>query len=130
MHLAIDAQQRAIGVDDERGVVVHAGGAPLEDRAHDDHLQFARQVRETLAGGAGDGLGEIEQFGALLAAEILRAEEFLHADNLRAFPGGVADAPLGFCQILVGVHAAGHLDQAHAEFCQMHKTIVPAYDCY
>src|ERR1700692_1485529 len=34
MHLAIDAQQRAVGVEDRRGVVVQAGGATLEKGSH------------------------------------------------------------------------------------------------
>ena len=79
VHLAIDAQQRAIGVDYQRRVVIHARRAALEDRADDHDPEFARQAREALAGGAGDRLGEVEQVGALFAAEILRAEQFLHA---------------------------------------------------
>ena len=130
VHLAIDAQQRAVGVDDQRGVVIDTRRAPLEYRAYNHDLQFARQTRKALAGGAGNGLRQVEQVGPFLAAEILRAEEFLHADNLRAFAGGFANAPLGFRQILVGVERAGHLDQAHAEFRHVHKSIVPAYDFY
>ena len=65
-------------------------------------LQFAREPREALAGGAGDGLGQIEQIGVFFAAEILRAEQFLHADDLRPSAGGFADAPLGFGQISLG----------------------------
>ena len=56
---------------------------------------LARHDAQALGRGSGDGLGEVEEARVLLAAEILRAEEFLQANDLRAFPGGVADASLG-----------------------------------
>ena len=74
------------------------------------------QPREALGGGAGDRLGQVEQLGILFAAEVLRAEQLLQADDLRAAAGRLADAPLGLGQVLVGIERAGHLDQAHAEF--------------
>jgi hypothetical protein len=49
---------------------------------------------------------------------------------LRPLAGGFADAPLGFCQILVRVQAASHLDQAYAEFRRVHNPIVTAYNFY
>ena len=91
MHLAIDAEQRAIGVDDRRGVVVEAGGALLEQRGDDHHAEFGGQRAQAVGGGAGDGFGEIEQAGVFFAAEILRAEQFLQADDLRALLRGFAD---------------------------------------
>ena len=59
-------------------------------------------------------------------AEILRAEEFLDANDLRAFGGGLADSPFGLGEILVGVERAGHLNEADAELGLLHKTIVAA----
>ena len=90
VHLAIESKQRSIGVDHECGVVVYTGRAPFEHRTHDHDSQLARQTREALAGGAGNRLRQIRQVGAFLPAEVLRAEKFLHADDLRAFAGGLA----------------------------------------
>src|ERR1035441_8926542 len=59
-------------------------------------------------------------------AEIPRPEEFLDADNLRAFAGGLADAPLGFGEVFIGVERAGHLDEANPELGLLHMTIVAA----
>ena len=42
VHLAIDAQQRAVGVEDRGGVVVQAGGAALEERSDDHDAELAR----------------------------------------------------------------------------------------
>ena len=54
MHLAIDAQELAVGVDDGGGVVVNAGGALLEERGDDDNAVL---LREFLALAAVDGPG-------------------------------------------------------------------------
>ena len=130
MHLAIRSQERAIGVDYDGGVVIYARRAPFEDRADEGHLQFPRQPRQGLGSGPGDRLGQIEEGGILLAAEVLRAEQFLKTDDLRAFAGSFADAPFGFGEVFVGVLGTGHLDQADAELGALHRTIVAAYDCY
>ena len=65
--------------------------------------------------GTRNGLGKVERGEIFGLAEILRPEEFLHADNLRAFGGGLADSPFGFGEVLVGVERAGHLYQAQPE---------------
>ena len=46
VHLAVEAQQRAIGVEHRRRVVIKAGGAALEERSDDDDAQIrARACR-------------------------------------------------------------------------------------
>ena len=129
VHFAIDPQQRAIGVDDQGGVVIDARRAPLEDRPDDGHLEFPRQARETFGSGPGNRLGQIEQGGVLLLAEVLRAEQFLDADDLRALASGFANAPFGLGEVFVGVLRTSHLDQTDAELGALHRTIVAAYDC-
>ena len=51
VHLAVEPEQRAVGVDDRGGVVIEAGGALLEQRRDDDDAQFGapagRGVRST-----------------------------------------------------------------------------------
>ena len=85
-------EQRAIGVDDGRRVVIEAGGALLEQRRDDHHAQFGGERAEAIGGRPGNGFGQIEQAGVFFAAEILRAEKFLQADDLRALARGFADA--------------------------------------
>ena len=103
VHLAIQPRDFAVGVENRGRVVIEARGAPLKQRRDDDDLQLARQLAQRLGGRAGNRLGQIEQLGVLLAAEILRAEQFLQADDLRPARGGLADSPLGLGQILVGI---------------------------
>ena len=99
VHLAVEAEQRAIGVDDRGGVVIEAGGALFEQRRDDDDAQFGGQRAEAVGGRARDGFGEIEQAGVFFAAEILRAEQFLQADDLRALARGFADLFDGMIEI-------------------------------
>ena len=49
VHLAVHAQQRAVGVEHRGRVVIEAGGAPLEERGDDDHAQFAREFAQGVA---------------------------------------------------------------------------------
>ena len=44
VHLAIEAAERAVGVEDDRRVVVDPGRAALEDRADDDHPGLSRDL--------------------------------------------------------------------------------------
>jgi hypothetical protein len=88
--------------------------------------------RGPLGGGSGDRLGEREQFGVLLAAEVLRPEQFLQADDLRALSGGFADLPLGFLEILVRVSGATHLHETDPELFfreRAHKPIMRGMIC-
>ena len=129
MHLAIDAEQRPIGVDDRGGIVIDARRAPLEQRADDDDAQLAREAAERIGGRSRNGFGQIEQRGVFLAAEILRAEQFLQADDLRAPARGLADAPHGFGEVFVRVHGAGHLDEADAKLGGVHQSILTDRRC-
>src|SRR5581483_9766302 len=43
VHLAVNAGNRAVGVDDHRGVVINPGGAALEERSDDHDLALARE---------------------------------------------------------------------------------------
>ena len=115
MHLAVDARERAVGVDDGRGVVVQAGGAPLEERRDDHDVRPRAPWRERIGGGAGDGLGQIEQRGVLALAEVLRAEEFRQTDDLGALAGGLAHPGAGALEVLVRIGRAVHLNQADGE---------------
>ena len=49
------------------------------------------QLAQRLGGRAGDGLGQVEVVVIFFAAEVLRAEQLLQADDLRAALGGLAD---------------------------------------
>ena len=84
MHLAIDAFDLAIGADHRRRVVIQAGATPLEQRRDDHDPEFARQAPERFRGRSGNRLGQRKQLRVFFAAEILRAEQLLQADDLRA----------------------------------------------
>ena len=71
VHLAVKPEQRAIGVEHRRRVVIEPGGAALEDRRDDDHAQLASELAERLGCRAGNRLSQIEALGIFFAAEIL-----------------------------------------------------------
>ena len=71
VHLAIDAHQRSVGVDHRGGVVIHARGAPLEQRRDDHRLVLLRQLAEGVGRRARNGLGEREEAMVFDLAEIL-----------------------------------------------------------
>ena len=60
VHLAVLAEERAVGVDDRGRVVVEPLGALLEERRDDHHAELARELRQRLGGRARDRLGERE----------------------------------------------------------------------
>ena len=105
VHLAIDAEERAVGVDDGGGVVIKAGGALLEKRGDDDDGMFFGEFLKGGGAGAGDGLGQFEIIVVLALAEILGAEQFLGADDLRALLGGAFGEGEGLLQVGRGVGA-------------------------
>src|SRR4051794_19655555 len=49
VHLAIEAEQRSVRVDNDRRVVIDARGPAFEDRPYDDNAELARELREALA---------------------------------------------------------------------------------
>ena len=79
---------RAVGVDHDRGVVVDAFAAALEERRDDDHAVLGGQLRERLAARAGDRLGQVEVARVLALAEVARAEELGQAGDARAIAPG------------------------------------------
>ena len=111
MHLAVDAQQRTVGVNDRGGVVINAGGAFLKERGDDDDLVFFGELAKSVGAGAGNRFGELEIFVVFALAKILRAEQFLGADDLRAALGRAFGERERFFQIRVRVGGTGGLNQ-------------------
>ena len=66
--------------------MIQARRAAFKQRRDDHDAQFARQFAQRVGRRAGDRLGQSEQIVILLAAEVLRAEQLLQADDLRARP--------------------------------------------
>ena len=85
VHLPVNAEQRAVGVNDRGGVVINAGGAFLEQRGDDDDLVLLRELLERLGAWAGNFFGQLKILVVFALAEILRAEQFLRANYVRAF---------------------------------------------
>ena len=106
----------AVGVEDHGRVVVDAGRAAFEERADDRRFPARAPTRRSdSVVGPGMRLRQIEEGGILFAAEILRAEQLLQADDLRAAGGRLADALRGFGQVGVRIRRARHLDQTDFE---------------
>ena len=89
VHLAVDTEEFAGGVNDGGAVVEKAGGALLEDGGDDDNLMLAGNFLECLSGGTGDGFGMLEVVVIFFLAKVLSGEELLGADDLGATAGGL-----------------------------------------
>ncbi len=115
VHFAVEAGD-AIGpvageIEDGGGVVVEAGRAALKKAGDEDELHFGDHGGERMGGGAGDGLGEVEEGVVFALAEVLGAKKLGQADKGCAVFPGFADAGEGFREIGGRVRLAGHLDQ-------------------
>jgi hypothetical protein len=121
MHLAIEAEEGTVGIDDCGGVVINAGSALFEDGGDDDDPIFFGEFLKGLCGWAGDGFGEFEIFVIFGLAEVLGAEKFLGADDLCALFGGALSDGEGFPEIGGWVGRAGSLDEADGYFVGGHN---------
>ena len=111
VHLAILAEQLAVGADDRGGVVVEAGGALLEERGDDDRAGFARHFAQGCGRGARNFFRQFEIGVVLRLAEILGTEKLRQADDLPALLGRFAHAGDRFLEVGLGLGAALHLDE-------------------
>src|SRR5208282_4440594 len=84
VHLAVQAAQRAVVVEDGCGVVVNAGGALLEERCHQHDSVLTSGGRKFFGTRAGDRFGQIEEGMIFALAEILSLKKFGQADDLRS----------------------------------------------
>ena len=116
VHLAVDAEQRAVGVEDRGGVVIEAGGAALEQRGDDRPRQFARPACPALRSTGRESARRDRTVVIFLAAKILRAKQLLEADDLRAARGGFANAAHGRGEIFRGIERAFSLESPMVNF--------------
>ena len=94
MHFAIDAEHRAVCVDDGGRIAIHACRLPLEQRDHQHDAQFLRQPLHGVGRVARDRFRQIEPLALLRFAEVRRLKELLQAHDLRAFTSRLANEPV------------------------------------
>ena len=111
VHLAVAADDFAGLVDDGGGVVIDAGRAALEDRRDDDYFPRLGHGAKRFGGRAGNRLGEIEKFRVLDLTRVMRAEQLLGADDLRAAAGGLLDFGDSLVEIEARLGRTAHLDE-------------------
>src|SRR5208282_1310514 len=111
VHLAVAADDFAGLVDDGGGVVINAGRAPLEDRCDDNYFPRLGDGAERFGGGSGNRLGEIEEFRVLGLTRVMRAEQLLRANDLRAAFGGLLDFRDRLVEIEARLGRTTHLDE-------------------
>src|SRR5579863_5900290 len=121
VHLAINSEQRSIGVNDRRRVVVKARRALLEKRSDDHDTQLGRERAQTFGRWPRNGFRQIEKPGILFAAEILRTEQLLQTDDLRAFLRRFADPLDRMVEIRLRIEAARHLHERDPELFGSHR---------
>jgi hypothetical protein len=114
MHLAIDADERAIGIaipiKDGGRVVIEAGCTLLEQRGDQHDFILPRGGSELFRARAGNRLRQIEQSGVFALAEILRLKQFGQADNVGTLACRLRNPIKRLCQIIGRLGAARHLD--------------------
>ena len=121
VHLAVEAEQRAVGVEDGGRVVIEPGGAPLEQRRDDRRRprSLATLPRRSVVGpGIGSARSNVAASSRL--AEVLRAKQLLQADDLRALLGGLDDALGRLVEVLARIEPAAHLHEADRELRGIH----------
>src|SRR5579872_3929580 len=122
MHLAIEALEASVGVEDGGGIVVKPARPPLKDRGDNHHSFFLRDPRHAFRGGAGNGFGQVEKLGGLTLAEVLRAKQLRQTNDLRPSPGRFTDLLPGAIQIFVGLGRTRHLDQPGRKNVRRHAS--------
>src|SRR3981081_24870 len=76
VHLAVDASQHAIRIEDRSRVVIEAGRTLLEERRDQHDFIFKGGGGELICSRAGNRFREIKQRRVFALAKILRLEEF------------------------------------------------------
>jgi hypothetical protein len=109
VHLPVETEELAVGIDDDRRVVIEAAGALLKERGDDHDLVFLRQLLEGCGARAGDALRELEIVVVLALAEILRAEELLGANDLGTLLRGLFGQREGLLEVFGRRRSAGVL---------------------
>src|SRR5262249_50371910 len=123
VHLAVDAPESTVDVENGGGVVVKPAGTALEDRGHDHDLVLARHRRQSFRGRTRDGLGQVEQSVVLALAEILSPKKLRQTDNLGAFLHGFPSFSNRATKVLLGIGRTRHLDQTDGK-CLKRQSIL------
>src|SRR5206468_4938171 len=93
--LAVFAEVTAVGVDDRGSVEVNAGHFHFVNGDDEDHLVlFGEFLHQRDGGSIGDAFGQFVPASLLLGAKVRAIEEFLQAEDLHFFLGGVGDQAL------------------------------------
>src|SRR5258708_35734562 len=76
MHLAVEPRDATGLVDDDGGIVVHAGVAALEHRRDHDHLMRRRDASQPLRRRSWNRLGQSAPLVSLRLAAVIRAKQY------------------------------------------------------
>ena len=112
VHLAVDTEERTIGVNDGGGVVINTGGAFLKERSDDDDLVLFSEFLESPGARAGNRFGKPEILVVLALAKILRTKQLLRADDLSAASGCAFDKRERLFEIRARIGKTSGLNQS------------------
>ena len=70
MHFAVDTRQRSIGIDNDGGIMVDAGGSPFEKRTDNHHTAFLSDLTKHFSSWAGDWLRRVKPIGILFLTKV------------------------------------------------------------
>ncbi len=105
VHLAVDAGDPAVGVNDRGTVVINSRCPAFEERCNDNGLSFLCHATQCFRGGSWHGLRQFKIRGVFALAEVLRSEKFRQADYLRARMGGFLNMRAGTREVFGGLGA-------------------------
>ena len=121
VHLAVEAEQRAVRVEDHRGVVIDARRALLEERGdQDDRRSASPACGKSSVVGPGIGSARSNRCSVFALAEILRPEKLRQADDLRAARRGLGILSMACCRFLSGSEVVDICISPTCEFLRRH----------
>ena len=125
VHLAVAAAERAVGVEDDRRVVVDPGRAALEDRADHDHARLARDRASASVVGPGIGSARSNRAASSTWQKYWVRNSSGRQATCAPPLGRLAQHRAGPAQVVVRVVRASHLDQADGERagCMAHQVV-------
>src|ERR1700693_763809 len=116
MHLAIDAGNRAVGIDNCGGVVINTGRPAFENRRDDHGFRLMRHAAQRLRGWPGHRFRQFKILRIFALAEVLRAKKFRQTEDLSSGAGSFFNPRHGVREIFLRLGADCHLHQTNCEF--------------
>src|SRR5688572_7886221 len=120
MQLAIDAESRAVGIDNSSGIEISPVCRNLEDRDNDDDLEFLSERRERGCRFPGHFFREMGGVNLFVYGEVPRSEQLLKADHASSPARRLTNTTNRFLQVRFEIGRDRRLNQGDADRVLLH----------